>query len=130
MLSVPPDDTVPHTLATPVVPAAEHGPRHGHDLGFVLDGTGPQFGVQGIGLGVDGVDLVQELDVLRPTVVHGARGEPVSPFRLLPLGQLPHLGQDLGPGTTGGGELPVGVVRLAVRAQLGFENFDDEVEIR
>ena len=74
---------------------AQHVRGHGHDLGLVLDCARPEVRVQGVGLGVDRVNLVQKVDVLAVSVVDGAGGIAVAPAPGLQVGHCTHLFDDL-----------------------------------
>ena len=70
--SVPPDVTVP-TISSLVASTAEHRGRHGDDLGLELHSRWPQVGVERVGLRMEGVDLVEKVDVVIVAVIHGAQ---------------------------------------------------------
>ena len=101
----------------------QHFGRHRHDLGFVFDGAGPQVGVEGVALGVQGVNLVHKGDVAFIAVIDGSRNVALAPALLLVLVQGLHKLEDglvgepfFGEAVVGGGLVPVG---LEGRFQLG-----------
>ena len=92
MLSGPPDESVPQHFG--IAPPAEHGDRHADDLGLELGRAGPDVGVQRVALRVDGVDLVEEIDVGLIAVVHRPRNETILPAGLLLITERFHFGDD------------------------------------
>jgi hypothetical protein len=59
--------------------AAQHPGGHGHDFGLVFTDAGPHVGMQRVGLGMQGIDLVEEVDMGRVAVIDGAGNITVFP---------------------------------------------------
>ena len=63
--------------------AAEHVRGHRNNLGFEFRGARPHIRVEGVGLRVERVDLIQELDMLHVPVIDRAGDEAILPGFLL-----------------------------------------------
>ncbi len=85
---------IAHDLVTGFV-AAQHCRRHRNDLGLELRARRPQIRVQRVGLGVQGVGLVEKADVSGIAVVYGTRGPSGLPVGLLRGGEFRQFGDDL-----------------------------------
>ena len=105
--------------------SAQHAGGHGHDLGLKLGGAGPEVGVQGVALGVEGIDAVEKVDVGLVTVVDGAGDKAVLPAVLLTGVEGLHLGQDLVAAEAGSGERGIGGELAAVGFQAVPHSFQD-----
>src|SRR5579875_3120861 len=82
-----------------------------------------------IRLRVEGVDLVEERDVLLAPVVDSTGGVALAPRRLLRFGERPHLLEHLGPVPARRRQRPVDGVAIAVGVELGVEKLGDGIEV-